>query len=759
MAGVTGTTGNDSLVGTDGNDEIRGYAGNDIISGGGGDDIIYGDAGNDFIDGGYGNDIIFDNGGINELSGGYGADVIDAKGASNAVLSSHLYDPFENLDVLAQKDTLLGSDGDDLIRAGYNDIVDGRTGNNALDLNLQGASRGLTMNFALLASGHAMANGSGTIQNINYVSHVTGSKFGDAITTFSDPSLPYGGRVDGMGGDDHLVGGNGVDTLVGGDGADVLTGGGGADVIVSGSWDNTVNNDTGIELDQLYGGDGNDMLVGGFGDQLMGGAGIDTIRLNLSAAIGGVSISIDDLASDQGAIILGGRIAQVEAITELFLPNFRNFVSLHGQLEGAGADPWVGDAVIVGGSDVDMIVGSAARDILGGGDGDDILEGGDGSNTLFGDAGSDTASYAHASRGVSVMLDSGTGTDAVTIFDSLVSIENARGSAFTDDLHGTAFANVLSGGAGDDRLEGKAGNDLLSGGAGNDVIDGGFDNDTASYEDAIAAVKVSLSLSGAQVTVGAGTDTLVAIENLQGSSYDDTLTGNVADNILWGGAGKDKLDGGYGADTLYGGTGDDSYLVENVKDVVSEMVDEGVDTVTATISYALEANVEKLILTGSAAIDGTGNALANTITGNKSNNIIAGLDGKDTIYGGDGDDILNGGAGGDVLSGNAGNDIFVFDVLTTTANRDAIKDFTTGEDHIAFARGVFAALTNGAAGTLSASAFVTGTKALTAEQHIIYNASTGGIYYDDDGSGGHAAIQVATLTNHVAINVTDILLT
>src|SRR6185503_3505297 len=133
--------------------------------------------------------------------------------------------------------------------------------------------------------------------------------------------------------------------------------------------------------------------------------------------------------------------------------------------------------------------------------------------------------------------------------DTLVSIENLTGSGSNDKLTGDGGGNVLKGGAGADRLEG---------GGGNDTLDGGSGSDTACYGDAASAVTVSLAVAEAQDTGGAGSDTLVSIENLTGSGFNDKLTGDGGGNVLKGGAGADRLEGGGGNDTLDGGSGSDT---------------------------------------------------------------------------------------------------------------------------------------------------------------------------------------------------------
>jgi Ca2+-binding RTX toxin-like protein len=141
------------------------------------------------------------------------------------------------------------------------------------------------------------------------------------------------------------------------------------------------------------------------------------------------------------------------------------------------------------------------------------------------------------------------------------------------------------------------------------------------------------------------------------------------------------LDGGTGNDTMIGGAGDDTYVVNAAGDVVTEASGEGTDTVQSTITYTLSAEVENLVLTGTGAINATGNALDNTLTGNSGNNIenliltgtgningtgntldnaLTGNAGTNVLDGGAGNDTLAGGAGNDTLIGGAGDDLFIY---------------------------------------------------------------------------------------------------
>ena len=155
-------------------------------------------------------------------------------------------------------------------------------------------------------------------------------------------------------------------------------------------------------------------------------------------------------------------------------------------------------------------------------------------------AGTDTASYAASTAGVNVSLAAGTAHGGDAEGDTFVGIENLTGSALNDTL------------------EGDGGNNVLNGGVGIDAV---------SYEHATAGVTVSLAITAAQNTIGAGTDILTAFENLIGSQFDDVLTGNSAANLLTGGDGNDRLTGGAGADTMLGGVGNDLYRGRNVPEM------------------------------------------------------------------------------------------------------------------------------------------------------------------------------------------------
>lgn len=253
---------------------------------------------------------------------------------------------------------------------------------------------------------------------------------------------------------------------------------------------------------------------------------------------------------------------------------------------------------------------------------------------------------------------------------------------FRRRLTGTLANDSISGLAGNDILEGLAGNDLLNGGTGNDTMRGGAGNDTyivdspgdvvvELFGQGIDEVRSSISytlplnvenlmLLGTANINGTGN----ALNNvINGNSGNNSLFGLVGNDTLNGGDGNDYLDGGTGNDTMNGGFGDDTYIVDSADDVAGEVAG-GIDLVIASVSHTLSLNLENLILSGVASINGTGNAKDNVINGNSGNNFLFGLAGNDTINGGAGNDYLDGGVGIDTLRGGTGNDTYIVDAAS-----------------------------------------------------------------------------------------------
>jgi Ca2+-binding RTX toxin-like protein len=217
---------------------------------------------------------------------------------------------------------------------------------------------------------------------------------------------------------------------------------------------------------------------------------------------------------------------------------------------------------------------------------------------------------------------------------------NRTGTAASQNLVGGNFDDVLSGLGGGDHLYSHDGNDTLDGGTGGDVMFGGAGNDTYFVDDAGDVVTEAADQGTDEVRTILASYTLgTNVENLTGTvNTGQTLTGNVLANIITGDSGADTLDGGAGVDTLSGRDGNDTYLVDSSFEQVVENANEGLDTVLASVSYALTANVENITLTGTGDIAAYGNSLVNIMTGNSGNNLLDGGGAADFMYGGAGND-------------------------------------------------------------------------------------------------------------------------
>ena len=451
------------------------------------------------------------------------------------------------------------------------------------------------------------------------------------------------------------------------------------------------------------------------------------------------------------------------------------------------------------------IYGNYGNNILDGGLGDDKLRGNSGDDTYKLDSVGDVVDerFIEASDAFPIINDwDAGGNDTVitklTTYDlGIYTLTDSEGNnehcvlenlTFTGTAASIGYGNDL-----DNILVGNA-NAQLSGGDGNDTYVLTY-NGLVSFDEAFEDPDEGTDTVKTTMT---GFELQDNFENLillgtavkgYGNDENNEIYGNDANNILYGLAGNDLLQGGKGNDTMSGGTGDDTYWVDSTLDAIIE--EAGHDVVYSSASYTLATNVDDLYLKGIAAINGTGNALDNVITGNSKTNILSGGDGNDsldglsgsdtlnggngndqligglgndTLKGDSGDDTLLGGVGNDILTGGAGNDTFVFDTaLSAATNKDTIADFTSGADTFDLAKSIFAALPNLITSVLSAENFKIGSgiSVVAADDNdfILYNTTSGALFYDADGNGSGLAVQFATLTTKPTLTAGDFLVT
>jgi serralysin len=226
-------------------------------------------------------------------------------------------------------------------------------------------------------------------------------------------------------------------------------------------------------------------------------------------------------------------------------------------------------------------------------------------------------------------------------------------------------------------------------------------------------------------------------------------TGDATANLIVGNAGNNSLDGLAGADTMRGGLGNDTYYVDNIGDVTDDVTGGGGigDYVYASVSFTAASGIERLYLTGTNAVNGTGL--------NGQNDIITGNTAVNTLLGMTGNDVLIGGLGNDTLTGGAGLDIFRFDTaLNATSNKDTMTDFNVIDDTIQLNKAIFTTLVT--TGTLAANLFKNlSLVAIDADDRIVYNGATGALSYDADGSGAGVATQFAQLTGNPVLTAAD----
>ncbi|WP_316675778.1 hypothetical protein [uncultured Tolumonas sp.] len=548
------------------------------------DDVNISDAYDKTINGFAGDDYIFSDSNANMLiNGGNGSDIIITRGTG--------------------ADTLVGGLGDDELHSGGNGVFEFSKGDGNDKISGGSAIKFVNVNSSDISLSNNGNNYQYTIHygtsdsiNIYDVMEINKIEFGNGqiwnmeqlikntpleLTSADDyiyVNDDYSKTIKGLAGNDDIgVGDLSTEVIMdGGEGNDALRGP-----------ENRTSHST------LIGGIGDDYLDGGFGNTVFEfklGDGND--HINASSCVGTIKF-VDVGFTD---------------ITNISFDNDNVMIMSYG----------ASDSISVNGY----------ADSNGNGNNVDGVEFKDGTYYSF--------TGNNQSDGVKI------GTDAADIL---------FGGNENDNISGGLGNDFIFGGVGDDTLVGDAGNDIISGGTGNDVLTGGVGSDiyivdsvgdvvnettiTAEVDTVISSVAYSLGANLENLTLSGS-----ASINGTGNELNNSLFGNDAANVLTGLIGNDTLNGGKGNDTLIGGVGSDTYVVDSAGDVVNETTTVAeLDIVQSSVSFLLGANLENLTLTGSAAINGTGNTLNNVITGNSLSNILNGAAGADTLAGGNGSDI------------------------------------------------------------------------------------------------------------------------
>ena len=674
---LTGDAGDDQMVGQEGNDTLDGKPGNDNMSGGDGADRLSGDEGDDTLRG----DLV-DNGREpperwnDDLDGGAGDDTVHfwvhpqapggmtvdlERGRATGEGNDRLIQLEKVIVESVHSDVLRGDDddntfhasggadrtfgmgGDDVFWADADDdIHDGGPGSDEISF-----QHGYGEAVVNLLSGSALGMGSDTLIDIE---NATGGQGDDILTGDRGPN-----KLMGLGGQDHLRGGEGddvlrgglndlyrldrVDTLYGGPGDDIIDGGSPTDIDRSGVFidghdeANFSSSTSGVNVDLNAGtatGDGNDKLIriedvvgSGSDDVLLGDDGPN--EFNASAGN-------DRVATMQGDDEIEGSPGDdvFDAGSGLDILEF-NYAATPVTVDlGAGTATGQGTDVILG---VEDLRGTIFDDTLIGDDGPNVINGNVGDDTVSGEGGDD---FLHGHRGH----------------------DNISGGDGIDELLGMDGNDLMNGGAGDDKFDGSLGNDGHVGGPGNDYMlatlgndhyQGDEGEDTIDFIFATSAVIVDLPVGTGE---GHGVDTIVTIEVVLGTNYDDEIVGDPANNTLLGRLGLDRISGGLGDDIIGGGRGHDAMDGGEGYDMVSYADAHKPVTVDLAQGFAQGSGSDTLV-----TLEGIlGSAFSDYLRGDPGPNRIFGALGDDVMEGREGDDVIDGDGGADVGDGGEGTD-------------------------------------------------------------------------------------------------------
>ncbi|AVH64590.1 beta strand repeat-containing protein [Nostoc sp. 'Peltigera membranacea cyanobiont' N6] len=735
---INGQGGNDIIDGKSGNDLLRGGAGNDILIGGAGNDQLYGNEGNNTLDGGLGNDQLDGvySTGNNVFNGGSGSDTLNLYySTGNNKLSGDEGNDALYISESTGNNTLSGGDGADSFYAdriqGTN-IFDGGDGNDSFFLSVvRYPSSNLTTETVdggagddLLSVNYGNANGAVTF-TFNAITNTGSITAGRNQVSFKNIE---GLNITGTAYNDYLVGTDRDDTLSGsenplsGGGNDTIIGGAGNDVLSAGGGDSTLYGDTGNDLlsvfdssadNLLFGGDGNDSLNGsgeyyGFGsgdNTLYGGTGDDSLTARfatgnnlLDGGDGNDYLSISDSYYDEGYYSASG-------------DNTLNGGTGNDILNTAYT---TGDNLLYGGDGNDSFyIGSPppspydptysipVNQTVDGGTGDDFL----------------SVDYRNATGGVTTTFNAATNIGLITAGTNQLSYKNIE----RFDITGTAY---------NDNIVGNSGNDTLStGNGGNDTIDGGIGDDLLSvdFSDATAGITSTFNPTTNIGSITAGTNQVsyknIERLNILGTAYDDSIVGNSSNDTLSGGAsGNDTIDGGIGDDLLSVDFRDATAGITTTFNPTTN-----IGSITAGTNQVSYQNIERLNISGTAYDDN-----------------IVGNNGNDTLFGGTG--------GNDILTGGDGNDTFSFNIYGEGLTR--VDDFNVANEFIQVSGDFYDATFS-----LLKSQFTIGASATTSAQRFIYDSTTGGLYFDRDGSAsGYTQVEFAQLSAGLSLTENNFVL-
>jgi Ca2+-binding RTX toxin-like protein len=610
---ATGNAKSNYLIGNDAANTLNGLAGDDYLDGGKGADQMIGGIGNDTYVVENANDRVV------ELAG-EGSDTV--KAWISYALTSHL----ENLQLqgIASNNAtgnelnnvlegnvgnnkLDGGLGDDIMRGGEGDdtYVVQATADQTIELSNQGYD---TVLVSSMASYQLSAN-------------IEAVVLGDSVDTATGNSL--NNLLVGNARNNRLDGGLGADTMKGGLGNDLYIVDDANDQIIEALNEgvDTVESSvsitlaanaengllTGVANTNLTGNELGNSLAGNAGNNILdGGTGADSM-----AGGTGDDVYVVDNAGDEVTESLNqGNDKVLSSVNYTLTDNVEQLTLTGTALTG------------IGNTLNNTLIGNAQANTLDGGLGADVMQGGLGNDV-----------YIVDNVGDIVVENVNEGVDTIQTAVSYTLSANVENGVLTGALNTNLTGNELA-----NSLVGNDGNNVLDGGAGADTMAGGAGDDTYFVDNVGDLVTESVNQGNDKVLSSVNYTLTDNVEQLTLTGAAVTGTGNALNNTLIGNGQANTLDGGLGADAMQGGLGDDVYIVDNTADRVVEVVDEGTDTIKASVSYVLSANVENGQLTGLTNINLTGNELSNSLQGSVGNNTLDGGLGADSMAGGAGDD-------------------------------------------------------------------------------------------------------------------------